>query len=86
MALDFDALIREAAAMPTDQAGIVLVLARVRNELEAFRDVEDWDGVSETLHELDVRSAEIADAIVEGTPQQAAHEERAARIQAEGSA
>ena len=83
MSLDFGQLVREVGNMPTVQAGIILALGRVRNGLEAFRDVEDWDGISELLHDLDTHSAELADAIVVRTPAQAGHEQRAAQIQAE---
>lgn len=86
MALDFDQLIRDVATMPTVQAGIILALGRVRNSLEACRDLENWEGVSEVLHDLDLSSARLADAIVERTPAQAAHELRAAVLQSDDPA
>lgn len=82
MSLDFGVLVRDVGSMPTVQAGIILALGRIRNGLEAFRDVEDWDGVTEILRDLDVNSAVLADAIVERTPAQAGHEARAAAVQA----
>ena len=85
MALDFGALTREIAAMPTVQAGLILAMARIRNAMEAFVETEDLDGLRDLLTELDANSAVLADAVLERTPAQAAHERRAARVQQEDS-
>jgi len=84
MSMDFGQLVRDVANMPTVQAGIILALGRVRNGMEAFVETEDLDGMRELLHDLDMNSAVLADAIVERTPAQAAHEQRAAKIQQQG--
>ena len=85
MALDFGELTREIGAMPTVQAGLILALARVRNAMEALVETEDLDGLRELLAELDANSAVLADAVLDRTPAQAAHEQRAARVQQEDS-
>lgn len=85
MALDFGELTREIGAMPTVQAGLILAMARVRNAMEAFVETEDLDGLRELLAELDANSAVLADAVLDRTPAQAAHEQRAVRVQQEGS-
>lgn len=85
MALDFGELTREIGAMPTVQAGLILALARIRNAMEAFVETEDLDGLRDLLTELDANSAVLADAVLERTPAQAAHEQRAARVQQEDS-
>ena len=81
MALDFQQLVLDVAKMPTVQAGIILALGRIRNEMEAFVAAENLEGMAELLRDLDAHSPELADAIVERTPAQAAHEQRAAAIQ-----
>lgn len=86
MALDFAEVLRQVRSMPTIQAGYVQAEARIRNELEAFVRTGDLDGMAELLRDWDANSATLADAIVERTPAQAPHEERAAAIQAEDDA
>ena len=47
--------------------------------------VDDDVEVRELLAELDANSAVLADAVLDRTPAQAAHEQRAVRVQQEGS-
>lgn len=83
MALDFEELITECTAMPTVQAGAVLALVRLRNELVGFVGTEDLEGITDLLNDLDGCTARLADAILETTPTAvAAHEARARRVQA----
>lgn len=85
-ALDFTSLTQDVEEMPTVQAGIIIVLGRVRNTLELLTAAGDLDGIRGVLRELDANSAVLADAIVDRTPAQAPHEERAARIAQEADA
>lgn len=82
MPLDFDALVTEAEGFPTVQGGLITVLARVRNAIEAAlsTDPVDPEYLRWLAHQLDTYAPLLADAVLDGTPGQAPHEQRAADL------
>lgn len=83
--LDFPTLTREVQEMPTVQAGLIMILARVRNaiELAAQTDRPDPTYLRWLAGQLDVHAPLLADAVIEATPAAAGHEQRAAMVQRE---
>lgn len=76
---DFPSLTREVQEMPTVQAGLIVILARVRNaiELAAQTDHPDPAYLRWLATQLDVHSPLLADAVIDATPAQDAHAARA---------
>jgi len=82
MAVNFPALVAEAEQMPTVQAGLITVLTRVRNEIERLAQLDPNQSELQQLAQmLDLNSPLLADAIIQNTPAQVPHEQRARQVQ-----
>jgi hypothetical protein len=76
------AVVAETEQMPTVQAGLIVVLTRVRHEVERLAQVDpNQDGLRELAQWIDENSPALADAIIQNTPAQVAHEQRARLVQ-----
>ena len=80
--MNIDAAVAEAEQMPTVQAGLIIVLTRIRHEIERLAQFDpNQEGLRELARQIDTNSPLLADAIIQGTPAQAPHEERARLVQ-----
>lgn len=77
--LDFPTLAREVQEMPTVQAGLIVVLTRIRQALELVTqsDRPDATYLRWLARQIDDYAPELADACIESTPAQNPHEARA---------
>ncbi len=81
MADNLEKLLQQIDDAPTVQAGLIVLLTNIRHRIEAEPDSEE--AMVELAKFIDDNSPVLADAVINNTPAQAAHEERAAVVEEE---
>lgn len=83
IAENLDPIHQELVDTPTVQAGLINLLVWIRHQIEAS--AADQDRMLDLAQALDDQCAVLADEIIQNTPAEAPHADRAAQIQAEAN-
>jgi hypothetical protein len=79
----FDQIVPEVEECPTAEAGVIVLVTRIRWAIEARNGELHDDGLRALAIMLNERVADLADAVVAGTPTEPVSRSVAAALQAE---